>query len=542
MAILWSSVVLAVLLSVRAAHSHTALEGLSCVNDFVRSVSCTLNGTHLDAGADCWIFGWRKIKKIKKNSVKITQSCKLKKDVSPPGCSFAFENNTFSPYEILPNISVECDGTLVCYLKDYNLRRHIKMNPPGVPNISRTDNETLIWWSHSSPLSRYLVDTDFQVQITQNHPMRSDPFYTKEPWLRVPAGKLKGKCLVQVRVKPRGKGDSHWSDWSRATSWPGEDAGTGSQNEDQLVGQSWMLQAVMLSSALISIVMLVLYKICVWKGLFKGKPVPNPSKYFKTLHSVHRGNLKKWLNPLSASASFFTTQPCDYISPVEVCESWDVVPAISPSPSSNNILIFCRSHPTASSDTSGVVDNSSSSSSSSFSNMGYFVSGSSSSSVQTDSSLAYFTYQGDFNNLHNNQSFQLPLPTRPCITPTDESLKREPQIPVLLTGNKDEELKEDKPDSIVEEESDNHSTSFLRLPLHLPVQMYPPSTPPILAQMSSEGQQVDQPVAVAGGGVDNSGWPVTCAMYRSSSMPVESIKKGYFILKDLQTTFSSESI
>lgn len=234
---------------------------------------------------------------------------------------------------------------------------------------------------------------------------------------------------------------------------------------------------------------------------------------------------------------------------MEVCESWDVAPCTSPSSSSTSALLHIKSYPSIGSDTSGIVDNSSSSISSCFSNMGYFMSSSSSSSARTDPSPAYFTYHEDFHNLQNSHNLHLSLCPPLTTFPTYESLKREPQSPDsgFCIRKEDEEDKEDKGDLVEEEVSDNHQSALLLiLPLHPPSQMCSPSTPPpplhppSITQISSDSQQVDVTVAAACGSF--TAWPVAGAMQRSSSMPVEPCKTGYLTLKELQTTFSNKSI
>lgn len=249
---------------------------------------------------------------------------------------------------------------------------------------------------------------------------------------------------------------------------------------------------------------------------------------------------QKWLNPLSISESFFMTQPCDQISPVEVCKEWDAVPSISPSSSPTSALLHSQSYPSAGSDTSGVINNSSSSSF--FSNRSYFTSSSSGGSARMGPTPDYFTYHGDFLSLHPSLCPSL------CSFPTYESLKREPQSPDSGFGIEHEAENDEERDIEGEEEFllDDHSAAFLSLPVypssHTCTYSSPPTppSPPVEPQVSSDSQQEDSPVTAASD--STSGWLVPGAMCRSSSMPVEPCKTGYLTLKELQATFSNKSI
>ncbi|XP_069005731.1 interleukin-2 receptor subunit beta [Embiotoca jacksoni] len=534
----WSLYILMVLFSVCAAHSHTSSHGLVCTNDFVNNISCTWTSTPVAPGVDCWISGVKKYWIIKGMTL-LTQGCKLKQHRdSLPGCSFVFENKGFSDPEVMPNISMKCNGTLMDTLENYKPKNHIKMNPPGVPTVSISANETWISWSRGSPVSEFFKSFDFEVEIKQNNqPGKARTSSTQKQELRLLSWQLKGPWQVRVRVKPTNRISSHWSNWSPTTSLvEATDRVDTSDNQERWLDQTSLVIGA-LTICFTTVLILAFYNSCKTKRLLKGKLVPNPSEYFCTLHSVHEGNLKNWLNPLSVSESFFTAHPCDQISPVEVCEDWDVVPSTSPSASSTSALVHFQSYPSADSDTSGVVD--SSSSSSCFSNLGYFLSSSSRSSAQTDPSPAYFTYQDDFTNLHSSHHLHPSLCPSVTTGPTYETLKREPQSPDSGFAIR----KKNEKDVYIEEEQvlDDQKT-LLIFPLHLPSQMCPSSTPPTppslptIMQISSDSQQVDIPETA------DSGWLVTGAMCRSSSMPVESCKTGYLTLKELQTTFSNKSI
>ncbi|AWP18659.1 putative interleukin-2 receptor subunit beta [Scophthalmus maximus] len=544
----WPLCVLIVLFSADAANSHKRSQGLSCVNDFVNNVNCTWNSTPVAPGVNCWIHGTKKIWFFENNtrhSRLMTQSCKLKQHkTSPPGCSFSFENEEFNFFEV-NNISVECNGKFLENLTNYRPRSHIKMNPPGVPAVSSAANETRISWSPGSLQSGLIQTFDFQVEIKLKKQTRAEvsTLYTQEQQLRIPAWKLKGPCQVRVRVKPSDRHNSHWSDWSPKTSWTGATDVARTPTDQDWLPMQLVMWAVLLTVGFL-VATLVFHISCVTKGHLKLKPVPNPSKYFPTLHSVHGGHLKNWLNPQSASETFFTVQPCDHISPVEVGESWKVVPSTSPSSSSTIALLHISSYPSAGSDTSRAVRDSSSC----FSNMGYFMSSYSSSVARSDTNPAYFTYQDEF---HNDPNFHLALcPSLTCLS-AYESLKREPQSPDsgFGFGQEDEEDKKNEKGTDVEGEGvsdDLQSSPLLVLPLHPPPRVCPPSSAPApphlpsLNQTCSDSQEEDAPVVDA---CENyAAWPIAGTMCRSSSMPSEPGKTGYLTLKELQTTFSNKSI
>ncbi|GLD60503.1 interleukin-2 receptor subunit beta, partial [Lates japonicus] len=131
---LWPSYVLVVLFLVPAAHCQEESQGLYCVNDFVNNVSCTWNSTAVAPGVDCWIYGAKETWTYEGNKrvyIIITRGCKLKQHrTSPPGCSFVFDKEEFNCYDVMPNISVKCNGELLESLENYEPGFHIKMNPP----------------------------------------------------------------------------------------------------------------------------------------------------------------------------------------------------------------------------------------------------------------------------------------------------------------------------------------------------------------------------------------------------------------------------
>ncbi|XP_029914762.1 interleukin-2 receptor subunit beta isoform X2 [Myripristis murdjan] len=571
MEILWSLCLVVVLVSVHPAKARRGLQvqGLSCVNDFVNNVSCTWNSSHIEPGIDCWIFGEKKSWVMGDTGafqqLPMIRSCKLKQlGSSVQGCSFVFENKAFSCSEVMSSIRVECNGTAVDSLTKYEPCYH------RAANVSI--NDSWISWTPGSPRSNLFILFEFELEIKQNHQKwkEATTLPTDRQGERIPDWARKaGHYEARVRVKPSEMyPNSHWSDWSPVASWvivgdmtPALEDKVPPLDQTRFNQATYLVIVISLSlSFSLIVILIVCLRSCMRKGLFKRKPVPNPSKYFHTLHSVHGGNIKKWLNPQTASESFFIAQPCDQISPVEVFDVWDVVRSTTPS-STTTALLHCHSGCASSGlGSSGVVEHSSSSSSSPcFSNMGYFYPSYPSTSLRIDPSPDYFTYRDDFLDSHN---LQLSLCPFLAGSSTYEGLhcpKREhnmePHSPDsgFGVGKEDQADFEEDVDVGQEEVSgDHHDSPLLIFPLQLPSWMCPPSSPPPACPPSScpppchppSLPQVhpDQDVPVVAPSGSYVSLPVGGAMCRSSSMPVEAGKTGYLTLKDLQTTYSNKSI
>uniref|UniRef100_H2MEE7 Uncharacterized protein n=1 Tax=Oryzias latipes TaxID=8090 RepID=H2MEE7_ORYLA len=468
---------LMVLLSIHAARSHsTVVPRLQCTNDYVNNVSCVWSGS----GEDCWISGEKKI---------WTEE-KLKHwENSPPGCSFVFENKSFSGSEVLPSISVRCNSTFVEGLTNYQPSLHIKMHRPSAPNVSSSANGTRVWWRLEGPVSFLFKSRyKFELQLKKSNGSweKARNICLREQELQLPDRHLSGLWQLRVRVIPV-RENSQWSDWSPTTTWTKFYA-SGPWGDQVFL----IVTGVTLISFLIISLLLALYRRK--RSLLKVKPVPNPSMYFNSLHSIHRGDLKKWLNPLSLSESIFTAQLCDLISPVEVCEDWVTMP--STATGSTRALLSNQSFRSSGSNASRFGYHSSSLSN--YSNMGYFMSSSSGALTPTDPNPGYFTYQDDFG-------------PHPFIDsdPSYESLKKEPSSPDSGIGFIEENEETNKRHM---DERQEDCPPFLFFSQHL-------------SSCSSSAALL-----------------ASSSVCRSSSMPVETSRSGYLTLKELQATFSNKSI
>lgn len=215
-----------------------------------------------------------------------------------------------------------------------------------------------------------------------------------------------------------------------------------------------------------------------------------------------------WLNPAEA---FFTTQPIDGMSSVEVCDA-----KASP-PSSVLAFASMQSAPSASPDTDGNAGSSSSwsSSSSFYANIDYFLSSTSRSSVPAMRGPADFTYTDDGDS--GNTGITVSLCSSFGNTRGSESLEQEPQSP-------DSGFSFGKEDEVEKEETEIQEDQICPL-LVFPFQHPSPPPPPLSPSHLSSVDSAD------GGSV--------C---RSSSMNVQPCRTGYLTLKELNMTFSNKSI
>ncbi|XP_056144221.1 interleukin-2 receptor subunit beta isoform X2 [Lampris incognitus] len=520
MQMLWTACALVVVLAgSRAVQTGTSPQGLSCVNDLLKNVNCTWSRPPVDPDEDCQVHGTRKTW-VWNNGLHdgrpMIQSCKLEwLGNSVRGCSLVFETKNLIISEVMPSIQVVCNGVQMEKIANYTLYEHIKMHPPSAPNITFRNNETWISWTPGSPRSSYLSDFIFHVQIKQNH----------QSW--------------------------KWSDWGAATSWMMDPKLT-STPEDEVSILAWLLGGISLGI----FVLIPLLRVAHLHRGFLKKPVPDPSKYFHTLESVHRGNFKRWLNPQSTSKCFFMAQPHDHISPLEVYDASCVVP--SPSPSSDpSTATLLHSHPNCLSSGLGESGSTDHSTSSCFSNMGYFYSSYTSSHSAGNPCPIYFTYQEDFHDPSNSHNLHITM----CPSLTKYPSYQQPQVPgghqerephspdsgfgIGMDAQMAEEEERDEKKNGLKDSSICEDTPPLCLTIQLPFQISSSSPPPPPTSNSTSPLQVhpDNTSPVAGPSGSYVAWPLNGTIGRASSMPPgEPLTGGYLTLKELQTTYSNKSI
>ncbi|KAL4647814.1 interleukin-2 receptor subunit beta-like [Arapaima gigas] len=292
------------------------VESLKCYSDFVNNVTCVWNSKGVAPETACTLntlhYGVERI-------------CSLMCTDGPGqhlrSCHLLFQDNfgRLSKFDI----KVKCENltTPVANITNYQPSRHIKMHPPGLPSCI---NSTIMW-SPGEPLSKMIFSYSFQLQYKTSEEtwegVQLIDVKNKQTFLQLPEDRLVKGTVYQTRVRVKCDGNQlsgEWSDWSYIASWRST---VGSSRSGSPEGQNLLRNPILLVTIPVVLVCLLLLFILKTQGFswaYKEKPVPDPSKFFKVLNSVHNGNFQEWLSPAFAPESFSVSQFAEDISIMEI--------------------------------------------------------------------------------------------------------------------------------------------------------------------------------------------------------------------------------
>ncbi|XP_026887691.2 interleukin-2 receptor subunit beta isoform X2 [Electrophorus electricus] len=523
---MWSRWLIPVLFIFGATQSCHTHPGLSCVNDYMSNVSCEWQVSAKHAGNNCTLQGFRRTPWGNK-----VKECKLEplsyRANATRACSIVYDSLRFSFAERM-RVQVTCNGTAVFPQSEYHPGRNVKLRWPDKISVVR-DNIT---WSRGSPFPESIKRYEFELQFKR----------TGQSWKEARLTLVQGMFTIlnedymvkgeryeaRVRVKPvepstTGEIQGQWSDWSPSVSWSSE------------IGMNKTTQERPLSIFPSLGIMLLPVIFCIahtCKCVLKtgDQHVPDPSKFFKPLLSLHEGNLQKWLRPEYSTHSYVSPQVCGCeISPVEISEASDSALALmTPALFQTNQTFFFQQ-------TSGT----SQSLSSGFSNMGYFYTELQSGFLCLESCPVYFTYDPEAGSSGMVQSAS-----------SYERVQNQQQMAPLSPdsgfdmGEKEEE--EESDDEKEEERAEmcrgvnvQHLVSFvLSLPESSRVNPTAPHTPVLLAPLPELSPwPEDAVVSVA----SEPSELAEGAVARPASMVVQPCTSGYLSLKEMQK-YSNKSI
>ncbi|KAL2086972.1 hypothetical protein ACEWY4_018031 [Coilia grayii] len=314
--------------SVYAGH---AQKGLECENDMIRNITCTWDGRL--QGTDLFVEPQSKCTIVCKSRYyqpdnKINYKCDLKKsDGKIRGCTVHIsETLAFSTYSKESyNLNVTCENYTepVAKLSGYIPRlAKVRLSPPEMPTV---ENATLSWSIASSKIPKFLKATpkfSFELQQRTEGQTWKDVQsieVTDTSRLLDEDELVRGQQYwARVRFKPKHKSipQPEWSAWSPVASWVstvGRPPATLQQKQEL---ESWLVWWAVVGA--VAVLVFLVGIMFLGTRIMKSSLIPNPSKYFDGLDSVHKGNFKAWLGSILTLNAFGVELQSEYTSPVEV--------------------------------------------------------------------------------------------------------------------------------------------------------------------------------------------------------------------------------
>uniref|UniRef100_A0A8C1YLE9 Interleukin 2 receptor, beta n=1 Tax=Cyprinus carpio TaxID=7962 RepID=A0A8C1YLE9_CYPCA len=520
---------------------NTQTAGLACVNDYVTNISCVWWNSTDFSDQRCVLVGKCDMKRC------VCRSCELvplsNQSHSKRSCSLSFDKPNFFFLNTFW-LNVTCNGSIITKLY-FQPSQHIKTQPPDMPTVSGDK----ITWSKGSNFPKAIRFYEFQLQFKALHISWETAAYrnvTQENNVQLDHNKLTlgEEYQARVRVKPvesleDGNFRGEWSDWSPAASWrseigkppvkPGDDVSPPVPDDMRIVLIIGFHILLVLAG-----LCLVIYKAKKSKRSIKPKNqhVPDPSKYFQPLHTVHGGNFRKWLGCQNPVGPFLTPQSCDDISPVEVSDFWDV--SLMDPDAQMSAPAFIHSNQVD----SGLENSGTSHASSSvFSNMGYFYSKSNRGSLHLESCPVYFSYHPEE---ATSSTVSSPGSSYDCLQSpsyqTDQPLS--PDSGFGMAGEEHCEDDQGDEDSSGAETCAAEGKALISFIMSLSQGSHSAVRPAESLAPESVITPWSEPVRAPG--CNSSSEPAEGAVARPSSM-IEPCGSGYLTLKDMQK-FSNKSI
>ncbi|KAK5605150.1 hypothetical protein CRENBAI_024950 [Crenichthys baileyi] len=262
--------------------SSLPLKSLTCYNDFNHTINCVWNSSavYVDADDVCTVHA-----EYKTVDYPIKASCDLKSfDVSKPAlknCSLFFKGKYLFWTNHNISINVNCMPSKRSESIFYKPSCHIKVNPPGKPNV----NQTTVTWFTQVEKHKMIRNFRYQLQWKQKDESWHDSSEKTEcQWdcetQLKPSLLMKNETYeARVRVQAFHKSLSGtWSEWSPTESWVSQ-VGRPKPASEWAVSSRGVLTLVSLVLLLAGIVFLIRKKNMVYVvKSFKGAPLPDPGK------------------------------------------------------------------------------------------------------------------------------------------------------------------------------------------------------------------------------------------------------------------------
>ncbi|XP_071360232.1 interleukin-2 receptor subunit beta-like isoform X1 [Trachinotus anak] len=306
-------------------------KNLTCYNDYNQNITCVWNSTNVHTDAVCTLHAI----KLNYNS-KFAHSipCDLQPvSTSEPAlkkCSLYFKKPYLFFEKDVVSINLSCNSTKKNVTISYRPVCHVKLNPPGKPEINFTTASCFTQVQFNKKLPYYKVE----LQWKREDQSWSDSTVTKETdhvlkcTTELNPGDLIQGERYEARVRVHASAPwakSTWSDWGPTASWVSPVGRTKPPLPlQQLSGVAGSVLGMIIAGAVFALFLAVLLMrndkaTWVYRKI-KGSPLPDPGKSF--LKDV---NFQNWLSPHFTSESFHSLLKQEEIISVEVTSTADAV-------------------------------------------------------------------------------------------------------------------------------------------------------------------------------------------------------------------------
>ncbi|XP_077379485.1 uncharacterized protein LOC144020175 isoform X2 [Festucalex cinctus] len=298
---------------------------LSCFNDYNRTITCVWNNSDArpdddddddDDVAACSLHAERsnapKPRRVYKSRC-LLRPLDVRTPSSPRTCSLIFGKDGIFQSDHELNVSINCSDVK---MPAYKPACHVKLPPPGKPEIKQTAVSWAVAKQHFMPLYDFQLEWKLaeepwngasvhrETELSHNESSRSE--------LSLDQLTRGAVYEARVRVKPsKDTLESAWSDWSAAARWTSDVGEAAAPPADSL----WLVLGLTVSGAAIAVFLaLLVFRTdkTNWVYIFKkirGPLLPDPGKSF----------LQNWANPPFTNESLqFFLQPVDILTVMSV--------------------------------------------------------------------------------------------------------------------------------------------------------------------------------------------------------------------------------
>lgn len=296
-------------------------QGLQCYSDLFRNITCEWDGVlqtgqPVDPQSKCTLKAtWTLRNRLDAECDLIRQDGKIWR------CVLHFPRMRYFSrvHEYALEASCENYSKPAVRLASFRpFHKSVKLPPPEEPAVV---NKTISWkFTHPGVALNYKFELQYKSDGQTWEKCESIEICCKATNYQLQQDLKQGqRYFTRVRVILDGDEvkKKMWSEWSPIASWETPADVTPTVGTEEV--ESWLIWWAVVGALAVLVFLVAL--MFMGSRMIKPLLIPDPSKYFDGLDSVHKGNFKTWLGSFIALDALTSEQQFEYISPVEVLKA-----------------------------------------------------------------------------------------------------------------------------------------------------------------------------------------------------------------------------